>query len=296
MAPSPRRLTKIVNSYPSPSPDSGRVIFQSNRSGRFEVYSMKADGSDVVQLTNMPGDNVGPSWSPDGKLIVFASGRDGGSDVYVMNADGSNLRRLTTNALDNSHPHWSSDGSRIIFNSSRTTPEADRSDPRKEQDDIFSMKPDGSDLRQHTHCGAICTYATYSPDMSRIAFRKVTNTPGLQWDLSEIPRNSEVFVANVDGSNEKNLTNNAAFDGWPVWSPAGKSIAFASNRSGPANHAQIYVVNIDGTGLRRISSPPGSYAQPSWSADGTKIYAYNNTEIGDDEWGDVVVFDLTPAK
>jgi Tol biopolymer transport system component len=203
---------------------------------------------------------------------------------------------LTTNGLDNSHPHWSPDGSRIIFNSSRTTPENDRSDPRKEHDDIFSMKPDGTDLRQHTHCGTICTYATYSPDMSRIAYRKVTNTPGLRWDLSEMARNSEVFVANVDGSNEQNLTNNAAFDGWPMWSPDSKSIAFASNRSGPANHGQIYVVSPDGTGLRRISSLPGSYAQPSWSADGTKIYAYNNVEIGDDEWGDVVVFDLTAAK
>lgn len=296
MSPPPRRLTKVVNSYPSPSPDNSRVVFQSNRTGRFEIYSMKADGSAVAQLTNMPGDNVGPSWSPDGKRIVLASGQNGASDIYLMNADGSSLRRLTTDGLDNSHPHWAPDSSRIIFNSARTTPEADRSDPRKEQDDIFSMKPDGSDLRQHTHSGTVCTFPTYSPDMSRIAYRKVTNTPGLQWDLSEAVRNSEVFVAKVDGSNEKNVTNNAAFDGWPVWSPDGKSIAFASNRSGPANHAQIYVVNPDGTGLRRISSLPGSYAQPSWSADGTKIYAYNNVEIGDDEWGDIVVFDLTPAK
>jgi Tol biopolymer transport system component len=46
----------------------------------------------------------------------------------------------------------------------------------------------------------------------------------------------------------------------------------------------------DGSGLRRVSALPGSYVQPSWSADGQKIYAYEATEIGDDEWGDVVVF------
>jgi Tol biopolymer transport system component len=46
------------------------------------------------------------------------------------------------------------------------------------------------------------------------------------------------------------------------------------------------------TGLRRASAPPGSYVQPSWSPDGRKIYAYSNTEVGDLEWGDVVVLDV----
>ncbi len=203
-----------------------------------------------------------------------------------MNARGGDIRRLTKDGTDNSHPHWSTDGSRI------TTPAADRRDPRKEKDDIFSMKPDGSDLKRLTHCNSICTYAHYSPDMKRIVYRKVTNTPGLNWDLSEASRNSEVFVANVDGSEEVNLTNNAAFDGWPTWSPDGGSIAFASNRGGPENRGQVYIVRPDGTGLRRASAPPGSYVQPAWSPDGRKIYAYSNTEIGDLEWGDVVVFDV----
>jgi hypothetical protein len=46
----------------------------------------------------------------------------------------------------------------------------------------------------------------------------------------------------------------------------------------------------DGLSPRQISALPGSYVQPFWSADGQQIYAYEATEIGDDEWGDVVVF------
>ena len=286
----PRRLTKIINSYPAPSPDGSRVVFQSNRTGLFQIYSMRADGSDVRQLTDLQGDSYGPSYSPDGKLVAFAHGSGGKSDIYLMSTDESGARPLTTDGLDNSHPHWSPDGRRIVFNSSRTTPPNDRADPAKEQDDIFSIALDGSDLRQHTHCKTVCTYAFLSSDMTKIVYRKVTNTPGLNWDLGEATRNSEIAVANADGSNERILTNNAAFDGWPTWSPDGKQIAFASNRLGPANHGQIFVMSPAGSALRQVSSLPGSYVQPFWAADGQKIYAYEAMEVGDDEWGDVVVF------
>jgi Tol biopolymer transport system component len=165
----PCRLTKIINSYPAPLPDGSRVVFQSNRSGVFQIYSMKADGSDVRQLTNMPDDSYGPSYSPDGKLIAFAHGSGGKSDIYIMASDGSAAHQLTTDGLDNSHPHWSPDGRRILFNSSRTTPPGNRIDPTKEQDDVFSVALDGADLRQHTRCNTICTFAFFSPDMKRLS-------------------------------------------------------------------------------------------------------------------------------
>ncbi len=295
-ATAPRRLTKIVNSYPAPSPDGSTVVFQSNRTGVFQIYSIKADGSDVRQLTNLQDASYGPSYSPDGKLVAFAHGSGGKSDIYLMANDGSGVHPLTTDGLDNSHPHWSADGRRIVFNSSRTTPPGDRADPTKEQDDIFSIALDGSDLRQHTHCKTVCTYSFLSPDMKKIVYRKVTNTSGLNWDLGEAARNSEIAVANADGSDERILTNHSAFDGWPTWSPDGRQIAFASNRLGPANHGQIFLMHPDGSGLRQVSNLPGSYVQPFWSADGQKIYAYEATEIGDDEWGDVVVFQVDSGE
>ena len=185
----PVRITAVINSYPSAAPDGLRLVFQSNRAGRFRIYTMNTSGGDIRELTHGPEDQGGASFSPDGAQILFASWRDnahgGDCDVYLMNAAGTHTRRLTNDGTDNSHPHWSADGSRIIFNSSRTTPIADRKSPAKERDDIFSIKTDGSDLKQLTHCDAICTYAHYAPDMKRIVYRKVTNSPGLNWDLSE---------------------------------------------------------------------------------------------------------------
>lgn len=285
-----QRLTNVISSYPNPSPDGERVLFQSNRTGRFEIYVMNVDGGDLTQLTDRPGDNVIPVWSRDGALIAFASSPDGNSDIFLMNADGGEWRRLTDHPGDDSHPHWLAGGSRIIFNSSRTTPDLD-ADWSSQWHEIFSMNVDGTQLRQHTNCRTVCTYPSFSPDGTRIAYRKVTDTPGFSWDLTTGRRNSEVFVANVDGSNEVNLSNNAGFDGWPVWSPDGTQIVFASNRAGPANVGQLYVVNADGAGLRQITSGPWGHVQPAWSSDGRRIYAYQHQETESYEFGDVVVFD-----
>jgi len=289
--PSPHRLTNLRDAYPVPSPDGSRVAFQSNRTGRFEIYSMQPDGSDVTQLTDAPGDNGTPTWSPDGKWIAFAANPDGASDIYLIRADGGEARRLTEHPGDDSHPHWSPDGERIFFNSARTTPDLEA--PWRDQwHEVFSMRPDGTDLRQHTHCKAVCTYPSVSPDGTRITYRRITSSPGFAWDLSNLDINSEVFVADVDGSNEVNLSRSAAFDGWPVWSPDGSTILFSSNRAGPANVGQLYLIAADGTGLRRITEGPWSYVQPSWSPDGERIFAYQNMETADYEFGNVVVLSV----
>ena len=81
--------------------------------------------------------------------------------------------------------------------------------------------------------------------------------------------NSEVFVAESDGSNQRNLTNHPAFDGWPSWSPDGSQIVFASNRR--ANY-QIFVMNADGSNVRLVANTEGRATEPRWSPDGKSIY------------------------
>ncbi len=285
-----RRITKVVDAYPMLSPDGSRIVFQSNRTGNFELYTAKPDGSDLVQLTKTPYDEGTPIWSPNGTLLTYGAEIDGNADVFVMNADGTGVRRLTDHPGDDSHPHWSPDGSRIVFNSARTTPDLKVLWARQWHE-VFSVRLDGSDLRQLTNCKILCTYPVMSPDGQMIAYRKLTNDPGFSWELTSIPRNSEVFVANVDGSKDINISRSAGFDGWPMWSPDGKWVLFSSNRNGPALIGQLFIARPDGTDLRQLTFGTESLVQPSWSADGKQIYAAQYST--DEETASVVVLDAS---
>ena len=156
---------------------------------------------------------------------------------------------------------------------------------------IYTARPDGSDLRQLTDPTLYGRDPSVSPDGTRIAF-----TSG-----------SEIWVMGIDGTDVEQLTDsNASEDnasGYrfrsvdPDWSPDGTRIAFTSNRDG---NDEIYTMNADGTGVRRLTnnttgirqsepdwSPEGGRTavmdwDPDWSPDGTRI-AFTSNRDGNDE-------------
>jgi Tol biopolymer transport system component len=78
----------------------------------------------------------------------------------------------------------------------------------------------------------------------------------------------EIFIVNLDGSGEMNLSNNPGMDLGAVWSPDGERVAFGSERDG--NH-DIYVINADGSGLTNLTNSETGESGPVWSPDGTRI-------------------------
>lgn len=278
-------LTPARDSYPHLSPDSRSLLFHSDRSGKRAIWIASGDGSGPRILFDGADAGIDPStpvWSPDGQRIAFAmrpadATSDEESEIYVMRRDGTAVQRLTTIAGDDSHPHWSADGKRIFFNSPRATP-----DPKaswgSQWHDVYSMAADGGDVRRHTDCRTVCTYPVPSPDGRFIAFRKIVESPGLSWGLEPGARNSEVFVTAINGSASVNVSNNGAFDGWPMWSPNGRWLVFASNRDKVASTGQIYAVRPDGTDLRRLTMDRMSRAQPSFSSDGKTLFFYEHVE------------------
>lgn len=292
-------LTAVRDSYPSLSPDGTRLLFQSNRSGRQAIWAAAADGSDPRVL--LDGGVLGerpatPVWSPDGRSIAFAMTPAGATDpneseIYVMGADGTRVRRLTAAPGDDSHPHWSADGRRIFFNSARATADL-KTDWTRQWIDIYSMAADGSDVRRHTDCRAVCTYPVPSPDGRRIVHRQIVAEPGLDWALKPIQRNSEVFVTALDGSAGVNVSRSPAFDGWPTWAPGGKWLVFASNRNGPAATGQIFAVRPDGTGLHALTRGPWSRVQPSFAGP-SRLLVYQGREEGELEIGHVAALPVS---
>ncbi|MCC7447242.1 MAG: PD40 domain-containing protein [Anaerolineae bacterium] len=108
------------DTHPSWSPDGKQIAFASDRTGKWQIYVVNVDGTNLRKLTNDSANNNNAKWARDARYIAFDSDRGGNRDIYVMEADGKNQRQLTHNAADDDEPSWSPDGDSIIFVSDRT--------------------------------------------------------------------------------------------------------------------------------------------------------------------------------
>ena len=131
---------------PEWSKDGSKFIYSSNKSGNYEIYTCKIDGTEEQKITSSPINELFPAWSHDGSKIVFTAFTGAMSnvtsyEVYVMNADRTSLVQLTSNSSFDFFPRWSPDDLRIIFQSDRST---------AGHYEIYAMKSDGSDVKQLT--------------------------------------------------------------------------------------------------------------------------------------------------
>jgi TolB protein len=102
----PRRLTfeSNYNTDPDWSPRGDLVAFTARVEGRFQVCTVRTDGTDFRVLTGQ-GANEDPAWSPDGRMIAFTSNRNGAKRIYIMNASGGN--QVPVSPIPGKFPAWS---------------------------------------------------------------------------------------------------------------------------------------------------------------------------------------------
>jgi Tol biopolymer transport system component len=196
--------------------------------------------------TSTEANDMWPAWSPDGTRIAFQSDRSGGlSDIYVINVDGSGLLRLTYDpvpAITNEvHPAWSPDGTRIAFTSNLNG-----------HYDIYTVRPDGSDLRRITSTTDSDLEPSWSPDGTRLVVRRVTTDN--EWDI---------WILAADGTVAVRVSL-PGFQQAPAWRGDGVVITFTS-RSALGQPWQIWTMNADGSNPRRQTPDnfTGGY-RPMW--------------------------------
>ena len=203
----------------------------------FDVYTALLDGGDLQRLTSEPGYDAEATLSPDGETIVFTSMRDGDLDIYSMNVDGSNVQRLTNTLGYDGGPFFSPDGSMIVYRTWYPTTPQEEADytrllsqnlVRPSKMEIWVMNADGLGKKQVTHLGGANFAPFFHPDGNRIIFASNHHV------IEENPRSRDfdLFLVDLDGENLRQITYSDVFDGFPMFSPDGTKLAFASNRYG----------------------------------------------------------------
>jgi Tol biopolymer transport system component len=261
------------------APDGSRIAFDSDRSGlgpnglpMVDIFTMKPDGSDLVQLTHDAGFNGEPSYSPDGGRIAFESDRGALPEqegIYRMRTDGTDVQPIVLaseiGALFLQAPKYSPDGRTIAFTAVRRPQQFKRDNLAGATGAVYLVNSDGSNLRRLTPWGKKTSVdVDWSPDGSMLAF-ETEFKPGA---------GPELYVVRPDGSGLRNLTNNASLthktfeaSSDPAWAPDGSRILFIQAEIiDDAFGLDLWSIRPDGTDMHPVEHTPVWEDQPAWGS------------------------------
>ena len=214
------------------------------RGGIIEIWTMKANGEDKRQVTQLGGRMTFPDFSPDGTQLVFAGRLPGGTndDVWRIDTDGTDLTQLTTDPGFDGNPAWSPDGTKIVFTSSRVD----------DTGQVFVMDADGGNPTQLTFDPVFKDQTPdWSPDGSKLSY--AAGDPG------------DILVMDADGSDQHVVVDGPTDDFGTSWSPDGRFIAFLRFD----DRTNRYVDLADGS--IHIVTTFGLQSVPAWQPRGDRL-------------------------
>ena len=175
--------------------------------GGAQMAMIKPDGTGFRELTKGPNNNGFPSLAPDSQRVVYRTFGPDGDGLRIMTLSTGAVTTLTT-GYDN-FPLWSPRGDLIMFS---RVEEGDY--------DVFTIRPDGTDVRRLTSTPGNDAHMSWSADGEQIVF--TSSRMGFKDEVmyTDAPQPyGELFVMRYDGSDVQQLTDNQWEDGTPAWRP-----------------------------------------------------------------------------
>ena len=289
--------------------DDKHIIFQRKNEAenidcdRMFIGAIPQNNEDrfVYQQISFVGRNTCGYFLSDGKHVIYASTYLGGDncppvpdrskygnrylwpiydtyDIFLADTSGKRIKQLTKTKGYDAEGTLSPDGKKMIFTSVRNG-----------DLDLYVMDLATEKVTQITHELGYDGGAWFSPDGTKIVWRASRpKTPEEVADYKQLlsenlvaPTQMEVFIANADGSNAKQITHLAQANWAPNFTPDGKHIIFCSNHEYAHGFPfNMYLINLDGTGLEKVTHSNGFDAFPMFSYDGKKIMFSSNRTSG----------------
>jgi Tol biopolymer transport system component/DNA-binding winged helix-turn-helix (wHTH) protein len=233
-----------MESGPQFSPDGSKITFESTRSGYYEVWVCRSEGSGLIQLTHFKSITGTPRWSPDGQRIAFDSRTPGNADIFVIDSQGGSPRRLTSELSSDVVPSWSRDGRWIFFASDRSG-----------RWEVWKIPSDGGTTVQVTHQGGFAAFE--SPDGRFLYYAKGLGVPGL-W---RIPTN---------GGEEIEVISSLKAGYWGYWAVVENGIYYLDMTTKPG-------INFFDIATHRTTRVFDLESRPTWGAPGLAISSDKKT-------------------
>ena len=234
--------TLSVENYPSLSPDGKTLVFSMDSDDNEDIYSQRVGGKNLSNLTadSKKADTM-PAFSPNGQFIAFRSERKP-EGIYVMGATAENVRRVSDIGF---HPSWSPDGKKLVVSERFAIHHTLHTLPNSSlwTIDVASGSKQPLDTK-----GGDAIMPSWSPNGQRIAYWFVqAGKPG------------EIATVSADGGEPVVITNDDFSDWNPVWSPDGKFLYFASDRSGSMSLWRVAIDEATG----KVAGEPESVGTSS---------------------------------
>ncbi len=280
-----------------------KLIMQTNRKpyecDQIEILPLKGGKAGVPKLVSTGKGRTTCSYFLKGdKEIIYASTHEASPtcptppdnsrgymwglfeyDIYKANADGTNLVNLTPNTpgYDAEATVCPVDGS-ILFTSTRTG-----------DSELFRMDADGKNVKQLTSALGYDGGAFFSADCKKIVWRSSRPAAGKETDDYKAllaqnlvkPTQMDLFVANADGSDARQVTYLPGAEFGPYFFPDGKRIIFSSNYQNPrSGEFDLFAIDVDGSNLEQITFTGGFDGFPMFSPDGkTLAFSSNRRDV-----------------
>ncbi len=275
-----------VVSDPQSSPDGSRIAWvqtvpdKESDSYRSTIVVSRPDGSDAIRVTSGAHRDTAPRWSPDGTRLVFESNRPS------MYAEPRESERSKDEDEDGK------------TGPTAKAPGSDKPSP-KPTTQLWTIRVDGGEAMQFTQHPSGAGSAAWSPDGSQIVFvasdeldregpemppmrngdvadERIINRMHYRADgrgfLEKVPH---LWLIDVQDRKARQLTFGDSGASEPAWSPDGKQIAFASNRSAERhrywNRNAIHVLDVDSGAVSTITDEDAAFGSPRWSPNGDRI-------------------------